>query len=426
MSDIVIKVENLSKQYRLGLVSTGTLAHDLNRWWCRVRGKDDPYLKVGESNDRTSKGASEYVWALRDINFEVKRGEVLGIIGRNGAGKSTLLKILSRVTAPTTGSVKARGRIASLLEVGTGFHPELTGRENVYLNGAINGMTQAEVTKKLDEIVDFSGCERYIDTPVKRYSSGMTVRLGFAVAANLEPEILIVDEVLAVGDAEFQKKCLGKMGDVSKEGRTILFVSHNMTAMQSLCSRAVWINDGQIIDDGETGKIIANYLQNSTSTVHEQVWENVTTAPGNNTVRLHRVAVVPDTKEAETEITILTPLRMEFEFWNLSDSLKLNLSLHLYNNEGMCIFASASPLFQGETGLTKGICHIPSNLLNDGVYRVMIMIVKDGSASIFEHHEAIIFEVHEIGRTGPWFGKWPGMVRPRLEWTIDQSIGVDQ
>ena len=235
MSDIAIKVENLGKQYRLGEVGTGTISHDLIRWWARMRGKEDPFAKVGEANDRTTKGNSDYVWALRDVNFDVKAGEVLGIVGRNGAGKSTLLKILSKVTAPTTGSIKIQGRIASLLEVGTGFHPDLTGRENVYLNGAILGMSKGEINRKFDEIVDFSGVERYIDTPVKRYSSGMYVRLAFAVSAFLEPEILIVDEVLAVGDAEFQKKCLGRMEDVSKnDGRTILFLSHNLAAFSNL------------------------------------------------------------------------------------------------------------------------------------------------------------------------------------------------
>ncbi|WMI68461.1 ABC transporter ATP-binding protein [Mangrovimonas sp. YM274] len=257
-----IKIENLSKQYRLGTVGTGSFAHDMNRWWHTVRGKEDPYLKIGETNDRTSKGSSDYVWALRDINFEVQQGEVLGIIGKNGAGKSTLLKLLSRVTAPTTGSIKARGRIASLLEVGTGFHPELTGRENVFLNGAIMGMTKQEIASKFDEIVDFAGCERYIDTPVKRYSSGMYVRLAFAVAAHLEPEILIVDEVLAVGDAEFQKKAIGKMQDVSKQGgRTVLFVSHNMASIQNLCSKVVILENGMTVFEGDTEKGIQKYLQ---------------------------------------------------------------------------------------------------------------------------------------------------------------------
>ena len=269
MKDIILKAENISKQYRLGTVGTGTLSHDLNRWWHKIRGKEDPYLRIGETNDRTTKGASDYVWALQDINFEVQRGEVLGIIGKNGAGKSTLLKILSKVTAPTTGSIKSRGRIASLLEVGTGFNGELTGRENVYLNGAILGMTKKEITEKLDEIIAFSGCERYIDTPVKRYSSGMTVRLAFAVAAFLEPEILVIDEVLAVGDAEFQKKAIGKMQDISKgEGRTVLFVSHNMAAVKSLCMRGIVMENGRVVFDGETEEALSIY-QKSNQTIND-------------------------------------------------------------------------------------------------------------------------------------------------------------
>ena len=257
----VIKVENLSKQYRLGQVGTGTISHDINRWWHKVRGKEDPYLKIGEANDRTVKGDSDYVWALKDINFEVKEGEVLGIIGRNGAGKSTLLKILSRTTAPSTGSVKIKGRVASLLEVGTGFHPELSGRDNIFLNGSILGMTKREIQSKFDEIVDFAGVERYIDTPVKRYSSGMYVRLAFAVAAHLEPEILIVDEVLAVGDAEFQKKALGKMKDVSdNKGRTVLFVSHNISAINNLCSCGIILKNGLIFQNGNIDNIIEGYI----------------------------------------------------------------------------------------------------------------------------------------------------------------------
>jgi lipopolysaccharide transport system ATP-binding protein len=259
---VAIKFENISKQYRLGNVGTGTISHDLNRWWAmNIRGKEDPYLKIGSVNERSSKADSDYVWALRDIDFEVQQGEVLGIIGKNGAGKSTLLKILSRVTSPTTGEIKARGRIASLLEVGTGFHPEMTGRENIFMNGAIMGMTKAEIRRKMDEIVDFAGVERYIDTPVKRYSSGMTVRLGFAIAAHLEPEILVVDEVLAVGDAEFQKKAIGKMQDISKgEGRTVLFVSHNMGAVQSLCKKGILLNDGIIKFSGLIENTINDYL----------------------------------------------------------------------------------------------------------------------------------------------------------------------
>lgn len=257
----VIKVDNVSKQYRLGLVGSGTMRDDLEGWWARVRGKEDPTLKLGDVNDRSTAGESNYVWALRDINFEVQQGEVLGIIGKNGAGKSTLLKLLSRVTAPTIGNIKVKGRIASLLEVGTGFHPELTGKENIFLNGAIMGMKKHEIARKLDEIVDFAGVERYLDTPVKRYSSGMYVRLAFAVAAHLEPEILIVDEVLAVGDAEFQKKCLGKMKSVSSdEGRTILFVSHNMAFVKNLCRDSVLLKNGRVHDVGSSDTMVTAYL----------------------------------------------------------------------------------------------------------------------------------------------------------------------
>lgn len=260
MSNVVIKVEDVSKQYRLGKVGTGTIVHDLRRWWHISRGKEDPYLKLGEENDRSKRGESEYVWALKDISFDVKQGDVVGIIGRNGAGKSTLLKILSRTTAPTTGSIRVKGRIASLLEVGTGFHPDLSGRENIFLNGAILGMTKPEIKSKLDEIIDFSGVERYIDTPVKRYSSGMYVRLAFAVAAHLEPEILIVDEVLAVGDAEFQKKALGKIKNVSEgEGRTVIFVSHNIGAIKNLCKRGIFLAKGLMKFNGDVINAVNEY-----------------------------------------------------------------------------------------------------------------------------------------------------------------------
>lgn len=261
----VIKIEDLGKQYRLGQVGTGTLSHDLNRFWHKLQGKSDPYLKIGEVNDRTVSGNRDLVWALKDINFEVHQGDVLGIIGNNGAGKSTLLKILSQITSPSVGEIKIKGRIAALLEVGTGFHPELTGRENIYLNGAILGMTKAEIKSKFDEIVDFSGVEKYIDTPVKRYSSGMLVRLAFAVAAHLEPEILVVDEVLAVGDIAFQNKCMGKMSEIGKQGRTILFVSHNMQAMRKLCSRGVLLKNGELLADCPIEDAIATYLDENIS-----------------------------------------------------------------------------------------------------------------------------------------------------------------
>lgn len=262
MSNTVIEFNNVGKQYILGTIGTGTLSQDLNRWWARVRGKEDPFLKIGDTNDRTQKGDSRFVWALRNINFKVDQGDVVGIIGKNGAGKSTLLKILSRVTSPTTGDIKIKGRIASLLEVGTGFHPEMTGRENIFMNGSIMGMTKAEIKSKFDEIVDFAGVAKYVDTPVKRYSSGMMVRLGFAIAAHLEPEILVVDEVLAVGDAEFQKKAIGKMQNISKgEGRTVLFVSHNMAAVKSLCKRGIVLENGQLAFQGDIDDSLRYYLQ---------------------------------------------------------------------------------------------------------------------------------------------------------------------
>jgi lipopolysaccharide transport system ATP-binding protein len=258
---LAIQVENLSKAYQLGQFGTGTISRDLERWWALTRGKQDPFLKIGESNDRLKKSDSDIVWSLKDLDFKIEQGQTVGIIGKNGAGKSTLLKVLSQVTTPTIGKIKMKGRVASLLEVGTGFHPELTGRENIYLNGAILGMRKSEIKRKFDEIVDFSGVERYIETPVKRYSSGMYVRLAFAVAAHLESEILIVDEVLAVGDAEFQKKCIGKMGDISKgEGKTVLFVSHNMQSVVSLCTRGIMLKNGALQLDGNVKDVVDSYL----------------------------------------------------------------------------------------------------------------------------------------------------------------------
>lgn len=276
MSNTVIEFNNVGKQYILGSIGTGTLSQDLNRWWANIRGKEDPYLKIGETNDRTQKGDSRFVWALRDINFKVEQGDVVGIVGKNGAGKSTLLKILSRVTSPTTGDIKIKGRIASLLEVGTGFHPEMTGRENIFMNGSIMGMTKAEIKSKFDEIVDFAGVTKYVDTPVKRYSSGMMVRLGFAIAAYLEPEILVVDEVLAVGDAEFQKKAIGKMQDVSKgEGRTVLFVSHNMAAVRSLCTRGVMLKNGNVDYVGNIPDTLDHYLKDDDGIKDELIINNI-------------------------------------------------------------------------------------------------------------------------------------------------------
>ena len=415
----VIHVQNISKQYRLGEVGTGTISHDLNRWWHRVRGKEDPYLKIGEVNNRSEKGESEYVWALQNINFTVQEGQVLGIIGRNGAGKSTLLKILSRTTAPTTGRIKIKGRVASLLEVGTGFHPELSGRENIFLNGAILGMAKAEIKSKFDEIIAFAGVERYVDTPVKRYSSGMYVRLAFAVAAHLEPEILIVDEVLAVGDAEFQKKCLGKMRDVStNEGRTILFVSHNMTAIKNLCDTTVYMQQGTICEIGPTDRVINHYLSHYVNSSLLQKYDSPETAPGNELVRIKRVEVVPKFKDNKTSITVETPIDIEFEFWNEEVEKEINLSLVFNSLADECIFNVGSEAKILTKGLHKGVCHIPGNLLNDGIYKINVMIVGEQTYSIFYLIDAVSFEVNEAREASGWHGKWIGVVRPKMEFSL--------
>lgn len=332
---LAIKIENLSKQYRLGLVSTRTLSHDLNRWWqTSILGKPDPYLKIGETNVRESKGNSEYVWALKDINLEIEEGEILGIIGKNGAGKSTLLKILSKVTSPTTGIIKARGRIASLLEVGTGFHQEMTGRENIYMNGAIMGMTKKEITSKLDAIVDFAGVERYLDTPVKRYSSGMTVRLGFSIAAHLEPEILVVDEVLAVGDAEFQKKAVGKMQEVSqKQGRTVLFVSHNMTSIKNLCSRGIILNNGYVHKNGPIEYVLSNYLSMNFQEFNSDLEQRKRTE-GNQDAYFSKIVMTVNGNRSERLIPTGASVSFYISIKSVKPINKLVIFLSVYNNEG--------------------------------------------------------------------------------------------
>jgi lipopolysaccharide transport system ATP-binding protein len=339
MSNIVIKAEDISKQYRLGLVGTGTVKDDFKRWWHKLQGKDDPFLKIGETNDRSTKGESNYVWSLKDINFEINQGDSVGIIGKNGAGKSTLLKILSQVTQPTTGRIYTKGRIASLLEVGTGFHPEMTGRENIYLNGAILGMRKKDITRKLDEIIDFSGVERYIDTPVKRYSSGMYVRLAFAVAAYLESEILIVDEVLAVGDAEFQKKCLGKMGDITKgEGRTVLFVSHNLAAVKSLCNRGIVLENGLLKYDGNVEKAMEIYSNVENSICTEILFNENTKRSGNGKIQFLALKLSNQKGKNTNEFSIGDDLIMTFSIKNLQIEKKSEVGIQVKSSDGMPIF----------------------------------------------------------------------------------------
>ena len=419
MSETVLHIDNVSKLYRLGQVGTGTLSHDLNRWWAKVRGKEDPFLKVGEVNRQDVHSDSEYVWALRDINLEVKQGEVLGIIGKNGAGKSTLLKILARVTGPTTGQIKIKGRIGSLLEVGTGFHPELTGRENIFLNGAILGMTRAEVRAKFDAIVDFAGIERYIDTPVKRYSSGMYVRLAFAVAAFLEPEILIVDEVLAVGDAEFQKKAIGKMEDVSKgDGRTILFVSHNMAAVRQLCPKTIVLSNGQKAFEGPTQTGIPFYLQ--TGKLNDSIKHigPVETAPGNENIRLLEVKVSPLIGDV---LSISSGQKFFVRFFNYKEAINLDATFELVSQDEQVVFHTGS-LVTTENDARKGIYEVsgqlPPSLLNAGIYRLKLIFGHNQRYVLFSMDEALRFEIlnEAIGYNAH---RLPGVIRPDLQFEIN-------
>jgi len=419
---IVLKAENVSKQYRLGEVGTGTISHDLNRWWARVRGKDDPFLKIGETNDRTSQGESDYVWALRDINFEVERGQAVGIIGRNGAGKSTLLKLLSKVTKPTTGNIQYKGRIASLLEVGTGFHPEMTGRENIYLNGAILGMTRKEITRKFDEIVDFAGVERYIDTPVKRYSSGMYVRLAFSVAAHLESEILIVDEVLAVGDAEFQKKCLGKMGDVTKgEGRTVLFVSHNMGSIRKLCDKGIMLNNGTIQGMGEIEEITNLYLKgNSDQTLRLVNFKS----RNSSTISINSLSIAAEGKEKNDIFDITDSLVLRISYEVHRDMKGTNISFAL-NKEGILLFRSwdidKNPelFLNRKKGSYKAKIKLPS-FLTPGNYTINLSAGRTNIGPIFKYEDCLSFDVENviIDGSATSFTRG-GMIRTDLVWELN-------
>lgn len=397
MSKVVIKAENISKQYRLGLVGTGTVKDDMKRWWHNLRGKEDPFLKIGEANDRSSKGESDYVWSLRNINFEINQGDSVGIIGRNGAGKSTLLKILSQVTQPTTGKIYTKGRIASLLEVGTGFHPEMTGRENIYLNGAILGMRKHEIKRKFDEIVAFSGVERYIDTPVKRYSSGMYVRLAFAVAAHLESEILIVDEVLAVGDAEFQKKCLGKMNEVSKgEGRTVLFVSHSMASVKKLCNKGIVLHNGKNVFNGNIESVI-NYYENNLVSNDRNLSIKYSESP-NLPMQIKSVNLLNN--RANKVFTTDDELIFEFEVITrqIVEGAYVTVDLKDINDE--LIYWSgdySSKRFKNNIiGDSKLLCKLPKNILTSGSYNVTFAIFSPVKGVVQnEISNVITFEIEE-------------------------------
>jgi lipopolysaccharide transport system ATP-binding protein len=407
----VIQAQGLSKLYRRGLQVEGGLRHAL-----------EEFLRSPLAAIRRKK--EETFWALKDISLDVKEGEVLGLIGRNGAGKTTLLKILSRITKPTTGWAEIHGRVGSLLEVGTGFHPELTGRENTFLSGAILGMGKSEIERKFDEIVEFAEVAQFIDTPVKHYSSGMYLRLAFAVAAHLEPEILLVDEVLAVGDAAFQKKCLGKMGDVSRQGRTIVFVSHNLTALRKLCTRAVWLDGGQVIKTGDAGEVVDHYLQKNTVAKLESAWEDNLTAPGNERVRLRSVRVLPQIDSGEP-ITVHIPLRIEFTYFNYAPDTVLNVTMILNNLEEVCVFASGSDFAPRPAGLIRHTVEIPGDFLNAGSYYVNMIIVKDTSVGILFQNNVVAFEVVEGEVVGNWYGRFPGAVRPKLKWETEAVESSD-
>ncbi len=416
-----IKVENLSKAYQLGEIGTGTISRDLERWYARMRGKEDPFLKIGEANDRTVKATNNIVWSLKDINFEIEQGDAVGIIGRNGAGKSTLLKILSRVTSPTSGSVKLRGRIASLLEVGTGFHPELTGKENIYLNGAILGMRKKEITRKFDEIVQFSGVERYIDTPVKRYSSGMYVRLAFAVSAHLDSEILIVDEVLAVGDAEFQKKCLGKMGEVSRgEGRTVLFVSHNIAAVKTLCNKGIVLEKGIETFNGNAIAAISYYQNSHNTNTFFEYNGNRDEAPGNGNIRILSFNVEPLSGDV---ISISSGIVFRLKFYNDKADINLAVTFELINLDELVILhhgaviTDKSDSIKGDYEVTG---EIPAHLLNTGIYKFRLIFGENQRYLLYAVSDFIQFEILNEAM-GSNTDTLPGIIRPDIKYTINHT-----
>jgi lipopolysaccharide transport system ATP-binding protein len=436
MSDIVIEVSSISKRYQLGEIGTGTLSRDLNRWWARIRGKPDPQMRIQDSyvtkvGSATDQGPSDQVLALENVSFQVKHGEVLGIIGRNGAGKSTLLKILSRVTAPTSGEIKVRGRIASLLEVGTGFHPELTGRDNIYLNGAILGMAKTDITRQFDEIVEFSGCDKYIDTPVKRYSSGMYVRLAFSVAAHLRTDILIVDEVLAVGDMEFQKKCLSRMGEVAKQGRSVLVVSHNMASISTLCTRAILIQKGRLATDGTVEEVIPRYLQAGTDQggMFKPAPDEI---PGNEKVQLLGVEIAQDGIQGPTgDVDIDKDVIIRITYRCLEDGLPLYTAIWLKDSMGTVVLCSGNaPDFNSREDQWHGKPHplgiyttegrLPGNFLNYGRYHItpIVGIVPSKTQILLE--DQLCFDVHDTGSMRKtYFGHRIGVVHPPLPWLTE-------
>jgi lipopolysaccharide transport system ATP-binding protein len=462
---MVISVENLSKRYRLGQIGVSTFQEAIAHWYHRLRGRnpDDHLGKIVSDRVERGEGVSlehaeeqsepespsgaadtntvrhvknDHIWALRDVSFKVREGEVLGIIGRNGAGKSTLLKILTRITEPTSGRARLRGRTASLLEVGTGFHPELTGRENVFLNGTILGMRRREIDARFDAIVDFSGIEPFIDTPVKRYSSGMYVRLAFAVAAHLEPDILLVDEVLAVGDVAFQRRCLGRMAEIGREGRTIIYVSHNMASVINLCGRAILLEDGQIAAHGRPSEVVESYLSLGRCAEHAPSWDDPECAPGNGEVRLRSVRVLQDEGQRHlSDVDIGKDTSIEITYWVVRNKSALYPAIILTDAVGTVVFASnnfrnvssANDPWAGkeyDTGVYQSVCVIPGNFLNEGRYNVTVVIGRRPSTTIIQQEEIVSFAVCDTGEMRQeYYGGWAGVIRPKLAWHTVKTAG---
>lgn len=420
MSDIAIRVDGLGKQFRIGAKRERYKA--LRDRIADAAAKPFRAMRSLVNGDGAGKADEEStIWALKDVSFEINRGEVVGVIGRNGAGKSTLLKVLSRITEPTEGRVEIHGRVGSLLEVGTGFHPELSGRDNIFLNGAILGMRRAEIERKFDEIVAFAEVEKFIDTPVKHYSSGMYMRLAFSVAAHLEPEILLVDEVLAVGDAQFQRKCLGKMGEVARQGRTVFLVSHNMSAVRSLCSRAIVLDAGHLTLMGAAPVVITRYIGTVGSPQVAQNWGDRKCAPGDDVVRLRSVKLDSKALESHGFVNITDPLEIQVDYWNQIADVLLNVSLVLHNEERVCVFNAISPPTRRSVGLVTEVCRIPSNLLNEGTYTMRLLVVRDAHSILVDVNDVLVFQVVETERSMAWYGKWIGVVRPSLEWQSQEG-----
>jgi len=406
MEEMILSVEHLSKQYQLGKIGTGSLRQDISHWWkTSVLKKQDPFFYSGENKD--------FIWALNDVSFQLNKGEALGIIGSNGSGKSTLLKIISKITSPTKGFVHGKGTISSILEIGTGFHPELTGRENIFMSGYALGMTRSEIIKKFDEIVEFTGISKFLDTPVKRYSSGMYVRLAFSVAAHLEPDILVIDEVLAVGDVEFQKKCLGKMQDISHHNaRTILFVSHNMAAINNLCSKVIWLEKGVLKKEGSSKEVVKSYLEQFAQPEAPREWNDPESAPGNEIIRLKKTSV-----EAVGQgfISVSTPIRIRSQFWFFDEGFTVNVNVRLLAEQGECVFELGSSSVSACRSIMELDVVVPTPLLNNQTYSVTLTVVKNYSQHLFEFANCISFTVQDERKDVSYYGTWPGVTRPIID-----------